>query len=164
MSPSHRLLSALAVALACFGAVPLIGAGCGVVDLGDNIVPPANQLDEDFFFCQVQPNVITPQSCAVGIASDTGGCHTSQSALLLEDASGVAPPGCDESNRLLPGEVAPDVYQRNLTRVRFTVASDPMSSPFYRRPLGMDSHPRPIYVIGSPEEMIVRDWITGGGT
>jgi hypothetical protein len=162
MSSSRRLVCALAAALACCAALPPALSGCGVVDLGDNIVPPSNQLDEDFFFCQVQPNVINPQSCATGAATDTGGCHTSQSALLLEDASGIAPPGCDENDRLLPGEVAPDVYQRNLTRIRFTVASDPMSSPFYRRPLGIDSHPRVIYAIGSPEEMIVRAWITGG--
>jgi len=164
MLSSRQLVWALAATLGCALTVPFGSVGCGVVDLGDNPSPPANQLDEDYFFCQVMPNVIVPQSCATGLSSDSGGCHMTQSALLLEDASGIAPPACDEDDRLLPGEVAPDVYQRNLTRVRFTVASDPMSSPFYRRPLNLDSHPRMIFAIDSPEELIVRTWITGGGT
>ena len=166
MRTTRHLASALIAALAVAAAVPWLGplAGCGVVDLGDNISPPANQLDEDFFFCQVQPNVVTAMSCATGIAGDTGGCHARQSALFLDDASGMGPPACDEDNNVLPGEVVPDVYMRNLTNIRFTVASDPMSSPFYRRPLGLDSHPRTIFEVGSMEEMIVRAWITGGGT
>ncbi len=162
MLTSRQLLWVLAASLGCAFALPLGGIGCGVVDLGDNPSPPSNQLDEDYFFCQVMPNVIVPQSCAPGVAGDGGACHLTQSALFLEDASGIAPPGCDENDRLLPGEVAPDVYQRNLTRVRFTVASDPMSSPFYRRPLQLDSHPRMIFAIDSPEEVILRTWITGG--
>jgi hypothetical protein len=154
--------------LLALGAAAWLGLGlapgCGVVDLGDNIIPPSNSLDEDFFYCQVQPNVVTAQSCANGIAGDMG-CHATTSALFLEDAAGVAPPACDPmTNELLPGEVAPDVYQRNLTRVRSFVGSDPMSSPFYRRPLGLDSHPRVIYAMTSMEEMLVRDWILGGGT
>lgn len=166
MRSTRQLASALVAALALAAAVPALGmgAGCGVVDLGDNPSPPSNIVDEDFFFCQVQPNVVTPMGCATGIAGDTGGCHARQSALFLEDASGMGPPACDEDNNVLPGEVVPEVYRSNLTNIRFTVASDPMSSPFYRRPLGLDSHPRMIFDVGSPEEMIVRDWITGGGT
>lgn len=152
-------LALLLAAFAIAGGTP----GCGVVDLGDNIIPPVNQVDEEFFFCQIQPNVITAQSCAPGIAGDAS-CHAATSALFLEDAAGLTPPACDPmTGELLPGAVVPDVYMRNLTRVRSFVGSDPMSSPFYRRPLGLDSHPRVIYALGSMEEMLVRDWILGGG-
>lgn len=156
------LLVPLAAGAAGALVVGFLAPGCGTVDLGDNIVPPSVRLDEEFFYCRIQPEVVVGRSCATGMAGDTGGCHMTQSALLLEDAASAARPACTEDGELAPGAVVPDVYMRNLTRVRFTVASDPESSPFYRRPLGMDSHPRVIYGIGSPEEILVREWIGRG--
>lgn len=146
----------LALALGAFAPA------CGTVDLGDNIIPPSIRLDEDFFYCRIQPDVIITSGCATGGAGDTGGCHMSQSALLLEDASAEARPACTADGELEPGAVVPDVYMRNLTRVRFTVTSDPESSPFYRRPTGEDSHPRVIFDTMSPEALLIVDWITRG--
>lgn len=156
--PHPSLAVAALVALALGAGAP----GCGTVDLGDNIVPPSVRLDEDFFFCRIQPDVIVAHSCATGLAGDSGGCHLTQSALLLEDAAGATRPSCDADGGLMPGASVPDVYMRNLERVRFTVASDPESSPFYRRPLGMDSHPRVIYTPDSAEAILVVEWIGRG--
>ena len=162
MRPAVGLCATLAIGAGTALGVGLFAPACGTVDLGDNIVPPSVRLDEDFFYCRIQPDVIVGRGCATGMAGDTGGCHLTQSALLLEDASGAARPDCDADGALSPGAVVPDVYMRNLTRIRFTVASDPESSPFYRRPLQMDSHPRAIFVLGSPEELLIAEWIGRG--
>ena len=69
-------------------------------------------------------------------------------------------PACDGDR--VTGTV-PDEYLRNFEAVRFTVQSDPLSSPFYRRPTGLDSHPRVVFPEGSPEAELVYDWIAGGG-
>lgn len=162
MRPAAGLRATLAIGAGAALGMGLFAPACGTVDLGDNIVPPSVRLDEDFFYCRIQPEIIVAQGCATGMAGDTGGCHLTQSALLLEDAAGVMAPACDADGAVLPGEIVPDVYMRNLTRVRFTVASDPESSPFYRRPLQLDSHPRAIFALGSAEELLVAEWIGRG--
>ncbi len=56
----------------------------------------------------------------------------------------------------------PVSYQRNLEASRVAVQSDAYTSPFYRRPVGLDTHPRQIFEEGSePAELIV-EWIQRG--
>lgn len=134
--------------------------GCGTVDLGDNFAAPELNLDEDFFFCRIQPEVIARSSCASGDAGEAGNCHSAKSALRLEtEAETVARPTCENG---VPTQVVPDSYRRNLERVRFTVQVDPLASPFYRRPTGLDSHPRTIFSESSEEARLIVDWIAGG--
>lgn len=143
-------------------AAVLTLGGCTTVDLGDNIVPPDLQLDEDFFFCRIQPDVITKNSCASGGQGEGGQCHSARSALRLSpDAEDATPPACDADNKVT-GDV-PQAYRDNLEAIRFTVQSDPLSSPFYRRPVGLDSHPRQIFDESSPEADLIVQWLTAGG-
>lgn len=151
---AHLALAA-AAALACAGA-----SGCATVDLGDNFVAPDLMLDEDFFYCRIQPEVITAHGCATGGAGEGGMCHTSRSSMRLADASGVARPECDDD--VVVGTVPPE-YTQNFTAVRFTVQSDPLSSPFYRRPTGLDSHPRVIFSEADPAADLISQWISRGG-
>lgn len=134
--------------------------GCGTVELGDNIVPPDLMLDEDFFYCRIEPEVVQPQGCAGGGSGEMGMCHTSRSALRLVDTTGVEPPNCVDD--VVEGAVPPE-YVENFQAVQFTVQSDPLSSPFYRRPTGLDSHPRVIFPEGSAEADLVSMWIARGG-
>jgi hypothetical protein len=138
-----------------------LAAGCGTVDLGDNIVPPDLMLDEGFFYCQIVPGCLERHSCAGGLAGEEGQCHTSRSSLRLIDtvAERVAAPACDGDELL---GAPPPEYVQNLTAVRFTVQTDPLSSPFYRRPLGMDSHPRTIFGPDDACAALIRDWIARG--
>lgn len=133
--------------------------GCGTVDLGDDIVPPDVQLDEDFFYCEIQPNVITAHGCASGMGGEAGTCHADRSALRLVDTMDP-PPACTDG-AVTGGTVSPD-YVMNLDAVRFTVQSDPLSSPFYRRPTGLDSHPRVIFAEDDPAAQLIVDWIERG--
>src|SRR6185436_18243710 len=102
--------ASLVVAVWAFG---LLLPSCGTVELGENLVQPNTQLSEDYFYCFIQPDVISPAGCATGLAGDTGGCHRAQSSLRLVDTTGVSRPSCtgvwdDGANvRLTPGAVVP---------------------------------------------------------
>jgi hypothetical protein len=143
-------------------AAGILLASCWTVDLGDNPPAPDLQLDEDFFYCRIQPEVISAQTCASGIAGEGGMCHSDNTSLRLNPAAETdAPPTCDGDR--VTGAVPPS-YTENFQSVQFTVQSDPLSSPFYRRPVGLDSHPRIIFPEGSPEADLIVAWIAAGGT
>lgn len=138
----------------------LAAPGCGIVDLGDDIVPPDLQLDEDFFHCEIQPNVLTAKSCAGGLAGEEGSCHAERSALRLVPT--MDPPPTCEDGVIVGGSISADSIA-NFEAVRFTVQSDPLSSPFYRRPIGLDSHPRAVFPEDDPAAELIVQWISGGG-
>jgi hypothetical protein len=144
------------------GAQLAATAGCtptavDTIDLGDNFEAPELTLDEDFFFCEIQPNVLSAMSCAEGAASDGGGCHTERSSLRLLP---VNEPARCENGRLIG--TPPTDAEINLNHVRSSVGVDAESSPLYRRPLGLDSHPRQIFNAQSAEAALLRQWLSGG--
>ena len=132
----------------------------GTVDPGDNLIAPELSLDEDFFFCRIEPDVIQQFSCATGTGSDRGGCHDSRSALRLI-ASEEAPP-CDSSGRVT-GTI-PDAYAANLEAARFFVQADPLTSPLYLRPINQASHPRQIFGAQDAAAKLIEEWISAGAT
>lgn len=135
-------------------------AACGTVDPGDNFIAPDVMLSEDFFYCRIQPEVITANTCASGGAGEGGMCHSSMSALRLSEmAEMVAPPSCMDGQATGP---IPPSYMDNYMAVQLAVQTDALSSPFYRRPTGLDSHPRVIFAEGSPEADLIVDWISMG--
>ena len=154
-------------ALACVLPLGLtIGSlGCQTlpetVDLGDNFVTPDLQLDEDFFFCRIQPEILSAQGCASGAAGESGECHSARSSLRLAVMAETDPPPACSAEGRVEGAV-PMSYMANFEAVRFTVSSDPLSSPFYRRPIGLDSHPREIFGETSPEADLIVEWISAG--
>lgn len=129
----------------------------GTVDLGDDFVAPDLQLDESLFYCRVQPEVLTKYSCATGGSGEKGSCHESHSALRLVGTN-AAPP-CDKRG-VVVGQV-PDAYKANFEAVRFSVQSDPLSSPLYLRPLNHASHPRAIFSESDPAAKLIVEWISG---
>ncbi len=162
MAPSvdvrlHRALVAPFVAVALSTLLPL--AGCALEPLGDNFVQPEVMVDEDFFFCRVQPEVIAPQTCASGASGESGSCHSARSAMRL-DVLGETdmPPDCDEDGVVVGGAV-PQSYMNNLEAVRRGVRPDPLSSPLYQRPIGQASHPRVIFDASSPEADLIVEWM-----
>ncbi len=163
LAPYRKLMPHRSLLLAFLASTPWLATlGCGTVDLGDNFVPPDVQLDEGFFFCRVQPEVIAANSCASGGAGEGGMCHSSRSSLRLDpDGETDPPPACNGDT---PIGAVPNSYRNNLEAVRFTVQADPLSSPLYRRPLGIDSHPRAVLAGESdPAAQVLFQWITMGG-
>jgi len=130
----------------------------GTVDPGDNFVAPDLTLDESFFFCRIEPEVLQKHSCAGGGAGEQGTCHDSRSALRLRVHSDSPP--CDASGRVT-GRV-PDAYRADLEAVQFFVQSDPLTSPLYLRPTNRASHPRRIFDASDPAAKLITDWISAG--
>ena len=162
MAPSSRprlLGGAVALGAALLSACgPASDNGfTGSVDLGDDFVAPDLQLDEDFFVCRIQPDVLNRKGCATGAAGEQGSCHDTRSALRLMATDAPAP--CDADGNVV--DAIPDAYSRNLEAVRFSVQSDPLTSPLYLRPLGRASHPRVVIDEGDPEADLLVRWISG---
>ena len=130
----------------------------GTVDPGDNFIAPDLQLDEAFFYCRIQPEVLTEHSCAGGLDGAGGSCHDSRSALRLLDAPEPSP--CDDDGVIV--DTVPDSYRANLEAVRFSVQSDPLSSPLYLRPINRAAHPREIYDAQDEAAELVFDWSSAG--
>jgi hypothetical protein len=87
-------------------------------------------------------------------------CHSSMSALRLSPmAETDAPPACMDG-RATGG--IPASYMQNYMAVQLSVQNDALSSPFYRRPVGLDSHPRQIFAEGSAEADLIVQWIAMG--
>jgi hypothetical protein len=150
---------ALAIAL-------LPGAACGpahengvagTVDLGDDFVAPDLQLDDAFFYCRIQPEVLTRHSCASGEAGEESSCHSAASALRLRATED--PPPCDGDGELI--DSPSEAYEANLEAIRFSVQSDPLTSPLYLRPLNRASHPRMIFDSDDPAAELIVEWISG---
>lgn len=138
--------------------VALALSACGTVDLGDNFVAPPVQLDEDFFYCEIQPNVLTAYSCAAGGSGESGMCHSARSAFRLLEVD--EPVECEDGFALDP---IPLEATNNLEAIRFTVQGSALSSPLYLRPINRASHPRRIFDENDPAAMLIVDWISQGG-
>ena len=57
---------------------------CTTVDPGPNFVVPDEQFDADFFFCHVEPEVLTLKKCGPGdpgAGDKSNGCHFNSSAV-----------------------------------------------------------------------------------
>lgn len=130
----------------------------GTVDPGDNFVAPDLTLDERFFFCRIEPEVLQKHSCARGAAGEQGTCHDSRSALRLQPNMDSAP--CDSAGGLV-GAV-PDSYRADLEAIQYFVQTDPLSSPLYLRPTNQSSHPRRVFDTSDPAARLIAEWISAG--
>jgi hypothetical protein len=147
----------LAVGVAIVASACDTPTAADTVDLGDNFEAPELVLDEDFFHCEIQPKVITAYRCSAGDTGDGGGCHAQKSALRLIDVP--EQPRC-QAGRLIGAP--PSESEVNLERARAAVGVDADSSPIYRRPLGLDSHPRMIFDARSEPAVLLRMWLSEG--
>jgi len=149
----------LALAASVLWCAQCTPTGLDTVELGDNPEPPDLTLDEDFFHCEVQPRVLTAQGCAAGGSGESGSCHMARSALRLLEAP--APAQCQNGSPVGGPSRESTV---NFERVRTSVGVDADASPLYRRPLGLDSHPRAIFTSDSEAAQVLRSWLNGGGS
>lgn len=145
---------------ALVGAWAALGLGaCGVVDLGDNIVPPNVRVDEDRFYCEIAPQILAAHSCASGGTAECSGtsCHASTSSFRLH--RGVTLPHCEGG---VPTETIDPALRDDYRAVTLFLGSDSASSPFWRRPVHRDSHPCSVFSEMSPESELIADWIESG--
>ncbi|MFN9809017.1 MAG: hypothetical protein ACK6CU_05205 [Deltaproteobacteria bacterium] len=143
--------------LAAFFAGAL--GGCGIVELGDNIVPPNVRVDEDRFYCEIAPQILQAHSCAGGGTAQCMGtnCHASTSSFRLNRT--LALPRCEDGAPVEPVDPALEDDYRSVT---LFLGSDSASSPFWRRPVRADSHPCTVFPMMSSEADLVAGWIESG--
>jgi hypothetical protein len=130
----------------------------GTIDPGDNFVAPDLTLDERFFFCRIEPEVLQLHSCASGASGEQGTCHDSRSSLRLRASTEPSP--CDSAGRIV-GPV-PDSYRSDLEAIQYVVQTDPLTSPLYQRPTNQASHPRRIFDTDDPAARLIAEWISAG--
>jgi hypothetical protein len=133
-------------------------AGCGTVDLGTYEGVRDLKLPEDYYYCTVQPLVITAKKCASGdpAAGDApGGCHTSASPMRLEQID--TPVACSGGK---PTATPSQGERANYTAASLRVSRNVEASPLLARPLGTN-HPRAIFSSDSQEATYIRNWISG---
>jgi len=133
--------------------------GCGTVDLGTYEGVRDLKLDESYFYCVVQPKVLTAKKCAGGDSSagDTaGGCHSSTSSFRLAE---VPTPVACESGK--PTGTASAEERANYAASSLRATRDPSTSPLLTKPTqsGGVSHPRRIFESNAPEADLIRTWI-----
>lgn len=147
-------------ALAAFFLATLASiVGCGTVDLGTYEGVRDLKLDENYFYCVVQPKVLSAKKCAGGDPASgdaSGGCHSSTSSFRLADVPTTV--AC-ESGKPTGTPTAEERANYGASSLRAT--RDPSTSPLLTKPTmsGGVSHPRRIFETTSPEADIIRTWI-----
>jgi hypothetical protein len=146
----------------------LLLPGCGEEGLFPTTVDPGPDYsiaelvwDEAFYYCQVEPRVITAYSCAngdMGQGDSAGGCHRAVTSFRLFDYAPKVSESCDGNvvgNVLIP-EDARQNYQGANARMR----RDPEIAPLLQRPLKRLAHPRAIFNADSDAAAAIREWAT----
>jgi hypothetical protein len=141
--------------MATFLAAVAVALGCSTIEPGGNPQIAQVVYDEDYFYCQVLPNVLMAQSCGTGDPSqDTaGGCHATATSFKLVPVSTA--PECSGNRRTgdLPAGAAD-----NYIAAQAEMTQDPLTTPLLTRPTKKTSHPRQIFGEQSPEAEIIRQW------
>jgi hypothetical protein len=144
------------VAVAALATLAACGLGCGSVDLGTYEGVRDLKLPEDYYYCTVQPLVITAKKCASGESTDTpGGCHSSASPMRLEQIDSPVP--CSGGK---PTATPSSGERSNYTAASLRASRNVEASPILARPLGTN-HPRQIFTSDSQEATYLRNWISG---
>ena len=130
-------------------------AACSTIEPGGNPQIAQVVYDEDYFYCQVLPNVLMAQSCGSGdpVQDTAGGCHATATSFKLVPVS--SPPMCSGNRRTgdLPAGAAD-----NYTAAQAEMTQDPLTTPLLTHPTKKTSHPRQIFSEQSPEADIIRTW------
>src|SRR6185503_17379858 len=130
-------------------------AACSTIEPGGNPQIAQVVYDEDYFYCQVLPNVLMAQSCGSGdpVQDTAGGCHATATSFKLVPVS--SPPMCSGKRRTgdLPAGAAD-----NYTAAQAEMTQDPLTTPLLTHPTKKTSHPRQIFSEQSPEADIIRTW------
>jgi hypothetical protein len=141
--------------LATFFAAFACLSACSTIEPGGNPQIAQVVYDEDFFYCQVLPNVLLAQSCGPGDPNqDTaGGCHATATSFKLVPVA--APVECTGIRRT--GSV-PAGAADNYIAAQAVMTQDPETTPLLTHPTKKTSHPRQIFDERSAEADIIRQW------
>jgi hypothetical protein len=137
---------------------------CTTVDPGDNFIVPPITFDEDYFYCQVEPNYIFQNSCGTGDGSKgdpPNGCHFNSSAVsgmaLIQHDPIDCGGGDHPVDRTMVG--AGSVAQANYEAASLEMSRDYTTAPILVRPGYGNAHPRQVVSPTDPTVvMILSTW------
>jgi len=136
-------------------------SGCGTTDLGTFEGVRDLQLDPNYYYCTVEPQVITPMRCSPGDPSQgdgSGACHSNKSSMILADVETPTP--CTNGR---PNSTPTADERSNYEATQLRASRDVEASPLLTNPTGVNpSHPRKIFDTTSDQANIIRKWIQGG--
>jgi hypothetical protein len=140
-------------------AFVLVGfSGCSTVEPGGDPRIANVVYDEAFYYCEVQPKVIVPQSCASGDPGKdpSGGCHASATPFRVLPLGADDMVMCDANGK--PAGGVPQVSQSNYSAAQAEMTPNAETAPLLARPTQKFSHPRQIFDSSSMEAEIIRQW------
>jgi hypothetical protein len=130
---------------------------CSTIEPGDRpgITDPV--YDADFFYCEIEPNVLMAKSCATGDSAqgDMGGCHASATPFRL------LPLDVNAAVQCMGDRVIGDVSltsRSNYTAAQAEMTQNPDTTPLLTHPTGRAIHPRTIFDASSSEADLIRQW------
>jgi len=138
----------------------LANAGCGTVDPGAYEGVRDLKLDENYFYCVVQPQVITPKKCSTGEAGEgAGSCHGSNTSMRIKEIAKSV--DCKDGK---PTGTVTQEERDNYAAAQLRASRDVESAPILTFPTQKSAtlHPRQIFTSDSGEATIIRQWIKGG--
>ena len=137
--------------------------GCTTVDPGPNFVVPDENFDADFFFCRIEPEVLTAKKCGAGdpsLGDAANGCHFNASAVSGMALANHAPIDCNGDHPVNRAQIgAGGAAQGNLQAVTLEMSRDITTAPLLLRPTGQN-HPRVLFQRTDPEAELLRQWAT----
>jgi hypothetical protein len=129
--------------------------GCTSVDPGPNFVSPEIVFDANYFYCHVEPGLITAYNCGPGDPSKgdgSGGCHFTESVVSGMYLLQHNPVDCGGGDIPLdPTQVAiGSAAQGNFETVSLEMSKDYTIAPIYTRPSSYNgqppsAHPRAVF-------------------
>jgi hypothetical protein len=151
-SIARASISSVSIALAAMAA-----CGCSIIDPGDDPQIAPVVFEDDFFYCQVQPNVLVPQSCASGDpAKDSGGCHATTTTFRLLPLGPNDAVKCDANGKHTGG--VSQVASNNYGAAQIEMKPNAEEAPLLTHPTQKTTHPRLIFDTNSTEADIIRQW------
>ena len=151
------------IGLVVCAACALLATSCGTVDAGVYEGVRDLKLDENYYYCVIQPQVITAKGCSAGNSGEgPASCHAQNTAMRLKD---IGPDKPDKSTACTGGKPTLAVTQAerdNYAAAQLRASRDIESSALITRPTGQSNHPRTIFPSDSPEATLIRQWIKGG--
>ena len=131
---------------------------CSTVEPGGDPKIAQVVYDDDFFYCQVLPNVIVAHSCASGdpAKGDTGGCHASGRLFTAVPLGPNDMVTCDANGKHVGG--ISQVASSNYSAAQFEMNPNPDEAPLLLHPTQKASHPRVIFDTNSVAADIIREW------
>jgi hypothetical protein len=159
--PRLRRCCGAAVALALC-AVAAAGVGCTTVDPGPDFVIPVETFDANYFYCHVEPQVLTAKKCGPGdpaLGDPANGCHFNSAAVsgmaLIQHPVIDCGGGDEPLDSTQVGEGSP--AQSNLQAASLEMSRDYLDAPIVVRPTG-HNHPRAVYTLSDPVVSIIGTW------